>query len=56
MSKDYWQTRVLWYKEQASHIKEQKKHAEQPEERIKLLKELERVYNEISFIRDHCLK
>lgn len=52
----YWETRKNWYNEMASHIKEQRDHATRGEERHKLSKELERIYNEINYINDHCLK
>jgi len=54
MTKDYWSSRIEWYADMARHLKEQKEHADQ-QEKQKLSKELERVYNEIGFIRDNHL-
>ena len=54
MNKSYWEQRKQWYTEMAAHLKEQKEHADQ-QEKQKLSKELERVYNEIGFIRDNHL-
>lgn len=56
VGKQYWETRKNWYREMVSHIKEQRDHATKSEERIKLSRELERIYNEINYINDNCLK
>lgn len=54
MNQEYWQTRRNWYQEMASHIKEQRNLAS-ADEKQKLVKELERIYNEIAFINDNHL-
>lgn len=55
MTQDYWIARKNWYMEMISHIKEQRTAADGVE-RKKLTKELERIYNEIHYIEQECLK
>ena len=54
MTKEYWKKRTEWYSEMAEHIKSQRENADQ-KERQRLSKELERVYNEIGFIKENHL-
>lgn len=54
MTKEYWMMRKQWYTEMADHLKEQRDRADQKDKQ-RLIKELERVYNEIGFINDQHL-
>ena len=54
MNRSYWEQRKQWYAEMAAHLKEQKDHADN-QEKQRLAKELERIYNEIGFIQDNHL-
>ena len=55
MTQEYWTTRKVGYMEMADHLQNIRQTADGAE-RKKLSKELERIYNEISFIEEECLK